>query len=272
MRSGLLLLLILCFRQAPAQTPTDPAKLVGLTDAGRSIMMLPFYRDVLPSMDTVAVFRLAYEMEHLADNANDDGLKWEAQWVRVLCRMHHRQDSTIFLFLNDMLEQRAPNWFRASVANLLGNYCMNALSEYELGLSHLMRASDLAALESERDFPYRQKFHYHIATRLCDLSDFETALMYLHRALDAEVPRMKGFDYRVHVLNAMGFCYRKLALPDSSDHYFKLAYHMAQQLGDLDWEGIAAGNIGENLYMRGALDDAIPYLRKDVARSAGLQD
>jgi DNA-binding CsgD family transcriptional regulator len=53
---------------------------------------------------------------------------------------------------------------------------------------------------------------------------------------------------------------------DSSDYYFHQGYELAMELNNLDFQGVLAGNLGENLYIRKQFEEAIPFLRIDVSR------
>jgi hypothetical protein len=71
-------------------------------------------------------------------------------------------------------------------------------------------------------------------------------------------------------INSLGVCYRDLNLMDSSDLIFKDFLTNTKSLAYEGWEGMIAGNLGYNYYLRGKYDLALPYLLHD--KDKALED
>lgn len=274
MKKLLLLVFTFCTAQLlTAQPSVDPAKLVGHMHTERSALLVSFYRNEVSRLDSSTLFQFADKLDRLAVPNKDTDLKWEAKLVRA--HFHLQQggnNDRVLQYLQEMAESNGPKWIKAHAENMLGHYFWDRLAEYELGLFHFARAADILKNENSMEYPYKHKFNYDVGTRLCDLSDYDNAIVYLRAAIESEIPKILGFDYRMHTFNSLGFTYRKLNMLDSSDYYFHRGYDLAIELNNADLLGVLAGNIGENLYIRKQFKEAIPFLRTDVSRCLGAQD
>jgi len=232
-----------------------------------------FYKTEAAQHDSLSLYQFANELDRLAKAHNDLDLKWEAELVRA--QYHYRQldrPAASVKHLSALSEMNAPKWFSSHIANMLGYYYMNTLQEFEQGLFHFARAAELVRDEDGMTYPYRQKFLYHLGMRLCHFSSYENAIGHLHEAVATPVPQVSGLDYRIHTYNTLGYAFRKLNMLDSSDHYFHLAYALSDRPDEDAWHGVVSGNIGENHYLRGNMDAAIPYLEEDLTKAQTYLD
>jgi tetratricopeptide (TPR) repeat protein len=106
-----------------------------------------------------------------------------------------------------------------------------------------------------------------------DMDDLPNAILYSLKALNIEYPRgsklispkdriFRGFN------NNLGVYYREQNELDSSTFYFKKVFDLPitkkSSLTDSLMHAVSGGNLGENLYLQGNYNDALPLLQKDA--------
>jgi tetratricopeptide (TPR) repeat protein len=83
---------------------------------------------------------------------------------------------------------------------------------------------------------------------------------------------MKSDRSVVFLLNSLGLCFRDLRQLDSSDYYFRKELLFTRIKQDSIYEHITLGNLGENQYLRGNYDEAIPLLFSDAEMASKVGD
>lgn len=116
--------------------------------------------------------------------------------------------------------------------------------------------------------------HYRVLTGFYyAMDDLPNAILYSIKALNMDYPRgsklisTKDRMYK-GINNNLGVYYRELNQLDSSTFYFKRVFDLPltknSSLGDSVMHAVSGGNLGENLYLKGNYQDALPLLQKDA--------
>ncbi len=255
--------------------PVHPDSLLHRTPAERMVRLSDFYLRDLFNLDSAAIFSTINAVRAAAERVNDRDLLLEAALMRAHYYYYRPEypAAMVVPMLDSLIalaETEKANWLLVRSESMLGHYHFSYHHNYEEGFTHLARAVDLLRDVDAAAFPLKQTCLYHIALAHYRFRDYRSALEHLRQAEHAGA--VKGLpDNSTTLLNTMGLCYRALGIADSSDHYFRLALASAERLGEAQYIGIATGNLGHNLYQRGAFDAAVPLLQMDadVARAHG---
>lgn len=159
-------------------------------------------------------------------------------------------------------------WTEQTLANALYSRARQYDRAFEIHLrvyNRLHHLSD-AAMPDRRNFLATIGHHYY------EFGEYRQAIHFLSKAVEggpASNPHL--YDWR-QGYTTLGLCYRQLGLYDSSDYYFGEALRLAAGENMRDWEGIAHGNLGINLYRRGRFTEATPLLDEDLRLSVARAD
>lgn len=125
-----------------------------------------------------------------------------------------------------------------------------------------------ASLTSTLIEHYRKLTYYYY-----EMDDFPNAILYSIKALNIEFP--SGFklipsntEMFKSMNNNLGVYYREQQVLDSSSFYFKRVFDLPltknSSSRDSLHNAISGGNLGENLYLQGNYQDALPLLKMDA--------
>ncbi len=137
-----------------------------------------------------------------------------------------------------------------------------ALAQYEQGFRWYLRLDHMLKGMDVEKFPDKANYLEEIGRAYYRFRDYEKALPYFKQVAALPVRNFYLNRWR-HSLNTMGLTYRELARWEESDACFhRLLEHAAGQ--SEQWTGIASGNLGTNLYLRGRYEEAVPLLKTDI--------
>lgn len=264
----LFVMLILGYKANSQGVLMDWEKLANKTHAERTVLLSNYYKGEIARFDSLTVRKHIQQLEKLAAEFDDPALYYEAKCIRghYFYFSDHIPDEVVLDSLFSVLrvaERDNVLWLRVRMESLIGHYNFNGLKEYERGTIHLARAAELLDQKSPNEYPLKQVCNYHIGIALYSLNDFDNALKYLRIASLA--PAYEGMtDYKLDVFNTIGVIQRGQNDLDSSDLYFLKAMKLGKESGNEQWVAIASGNLGENHFLRGEYEKAIPLLQKDA--------
>jgi len=128
---------------------------------------------------------------------------------------------------------------------------------------------------SSDDIPEKARYYVHIGNAYYSFSEYPKAMYYFRLALK-EKDKEENRGWKLHAYNGMGLCYSALGDYDRSDSCFDAIIHtklLAENESDRnEWSGIIAGNIGNNMVMRGELDKAALLFKSSVERMLKTTD
>ncbi len=229
---------------------------------------LPAYRQLVSDFRSYAIKNENLDGELLADLFDFYGFRIEFPYGTHLNRIIDYLEK-----LQKKAERVGRVWFLDEVGLLLAYVYVGDIRHYESGLFLLREL--VARAEKTRDAAsYRkQTIFLNLGQVYMSFNDQNNALVYFRKALNTKVlPVLKDVRLPVFLLNNLGVCFRELRQLDSSDKYYRQELALTRSLGDSVYEHIALGNLGENQYLRGKYDEAIPLLQADADMANKLGD
>ena len=164
-------------------------------------------------------------------------------------------------------------WYREEVDLWLARAYLSDIRNYESGLFLLRELVAGTEAGNSSDSPQRQNILMILGLAYFSFNDQQNALYYFRKALNTKVPpEMKSDRSVVFLLNNLGLCFRDLRQLDSSDYYFRKELLFTRIKKDSIYEHITLGNLGENQYLRGNYDEAIPLLFSDAEMANQVGD
>jgi len=108
------------------------------------------------------------------------------------------------------------------------------------------------------------------------LGDLTNAIIYSKKKLTIESPKnldLNSAKTRLfrYTLNNIGVYYRELHQLDSSTYYFQKVFDLSIKENDSLWNSVSGGNLGENFYLQGSYQKALPLLQRDADVSIKLK-
>lgn len=140
------------------------------------------------------------------------------------------------------------------------------LKNYEQAFEYYMQLDKTMQNLSEKDYPLILQYTLEIGAFFFYFKDYRNAIVYFGKVPEKPVGEIKALYGIRSVYNNLGlsylYGYNDL---DRADHYFNLilkdiADNKTHIENDEIWEGIAKGNLGRNLLLRGKYDEALPLL------------
>ena len=148
---------------------------------------------------------------------------------------------------------------------------------YELAFEQADFLTKLIQDISSDDIPEKSLYNINIGNLHMDFKDYPKAISYYQSALNDKETASNQW-YRLGALNSLGICYRYGSNDyDRSDSCF-YAILNTRYFRDVDeksrnnWDGIAEGNIGNNMYLRKEYDKAIPLLKSSIKQMLDCGD
>jgi DNA-binding CsgD family transcriptional regulator len=177
---------------------------------------------------------------------------------------HPRRHITFLENLHLKAGRNEVRWFREEVDLLLAKAYLSDIRNYESGLFLLRELVAGPEAGNSSDSPQRQNILMILGLAYFSFNDQQNALYYFRKSLNTKVPpEMKSDRSLVFLLNNLGLCFRDLRQLDSSDYYFRKELLFTRLKQDSIYEHISLGNLGENQYLRGNYDAALPLLEAD---------
>jgi DNA-binding CsgD family transcriptional regulator len=263
--------------QLPAQA--QYRHLLHKTPAQRSTALAMFYNVDLGATDSLILFRKINDMRRLAIVEGDDNLLMETEVMRAGYLLWHqgKYSSEFVLSVLDTIKKAAIAqkkwWAEILVENMQALHHFEKTQNYELGFEHHRRVYELIKNLSSADFVHKQNTLYQMAGEYYMFNNFREAISYCLHALKSDPPEvLHPYHQRLTLLNTLGLCYQKLNMLDSSDYYLRKTLKLAIAQRRLEWDGIASGNLGYNLFLKRKYREAIPLLERDVRLAVRFQD
>lgn len=152
------------------------------------------------------------------------------------------------------------------------------IEDYWLKFKNYELAFEQCAIQAERlqsvsyvDIPEKGLYYVQIANAYLFFNDYSKAIDYFEKVLD-EKENTYELYYKQSALNGLGLSYRgggnDLDRSDSCFHAI-MRTTFADSVGKANrdnWNGIAEGNIGYNMFLRGEYDKAIPLFKSSIGK------
>ncbi|MGE0636214.1 MAG: hypothetical protein AB7G44_02415 [Bacteroidia bacterium] len=272
----ILLLFVILFAgiQAFALTSFPPDMLAGKTYAERYFYLELIYEKFMPAEDSIRFYARAEEIRQLGKETNDRALELEADLLEMsfIIRNHKSDSARCVNALNRLFALVAKEnnpVLLARVNNAAAGYYWDI--NYEKAFEHFLAEYELIKNMDVDEYPGKQKSLYWIGNSYWFFRDYTNAMRYMHEAATTDIFG-ENLYYTLQSTNTVGLCHQQLGNLDSADYYFSRANSIAVTVGNDAWDGITAGNIGYDLYLRQQYDHALPLLQKDLDLSVKRAD
>lgn len=190
------------------------SELVNSTHPKRTLALTLFYEEGIRFLDSVEVFSQISEVEQEARKAKDSELLLEAELMRAhyYCYRPYFPKQLVLekiKTLNQKAREQNVLWLEIRTYSLLGNYLYYFHQDYALGFEYLERTVQLLEGTTTDDYPLKQIHLYHLADVYIDFKEWDNAIFYLSKALQAS-SKYDRYYYKMNILNSLGVCYYKL--------------------------------------------------------------
>ncbi len=241
--------------------------LLPLTPSERTSVLFEYFDEYVYNQDSITLYRDIGTLQKLAKRHQDPHLHLMGDLIEAHYYAY-RYDHVVPLMKSKLLaiSQKAQTqkalWLEARVESLLGTR-LYGMGDYEGGFLHLTKAVKLLEKEDPELYPIKQICLYLLAHAHFTFKEYQIAAPYFKEALLAS-SKFDRYYYYMHILNELAYCFRKLGMLDSSNHYFERTLQRAIEARDTLWQVVSLGNLGENLFLAGAFAQAEPLIRQDA--------
>lgn len=168
--------------------------------------------------------------------------------------------------------------------SIMENYAYT-IKNYEMGFRYCYEMDKVLSTVSAETFPFKPVYYFEIATLYLQFREYETTVSFLKKVLDnpEEAYRQRilertwnelGLIYRNHYkdLTASDSCFSHILelkptdpelISPTANQEIRLSLQDEYEL----WAAIAKGNLGDNAYLRGEYEKAIPLLEYGMEKS-----
>jgi len=273
-KAFILFFFCMCFSRLMAQY----GYLLHKTHGQRYPYLYAVYSRKVDNPDSVSAFSEINAIAKTAVQNGDDDLLLETKAMKVYYYYYQNVyghypsklvEPKISALLQEAKQKRAI-WLEAQMeSSFVAQY--NHLKQSEKAFEHAHRMYVILNKESFDECPEKKAYLCTFANQLYLFRDYGLALQYLAVASKDSV--QKPWDqFFIQCPNTMGLCYRALGKLDSSNYYFTIAKRKAVSTGNIVWEGLCDGNIGENYFLQKNYEKAKPLLQINADISAEHQD
>jgi class 3 adenylate cyclase len=218
----------------------------------------------LGNLDSVQLTAELIDLEKWASRKKDPQLRYITRLARyTMFILREHSNAGVEDDLHELISQLEKNkWLETEALETLGLYYWRIKKEYAAALEIYLRAHNLYFKFSLDEFPHKPEFQWHLGVCYYRFRDYNLAKQYFQEVF-ANTPFDK-IDNPVSKINTIALCFRKIEMYDSSLHYFEYAMDIAKKRNAEDWIGILNGNIADNLFRLGRLEEPIPMFLKDL--------
>jgi DNA-binding CsgD family transcriptional regulator len=251
-------------------------KLLNKTYPQRYDNLREIYVKAMGDPDSVSAFREANTLHKLAIEHGDSDLELETGLLKAyyMTYWHRNETGVIEKAIRALTERAAAEdnlQIGARAHKVLGDYYWFTLKNYELGFETYMLLEQLLEKVSLNELPDKVYHLQNMAQAYHNFSDYRKAL-YLFSQIQELEDDNDPRGGRNSALYSIGKIYRQLGKLDSSDYYYRKIIDNENSVNHITWKGIASGGLGQNHFLRGAYEKAVPYLQADVDQALVEKD
>lgn len=257
-----------CFLTSNAQYET----LLHKTYAERAPLLWKIGDSVYHQSDSSKAFLVAGSLREFGKKHNDIALQLEAELYATYYIKNYfpQQEQRILNTLDDIIRRAIES--KAWVAELkaktiLADYYWKDLQNYELALEEYNELDHMLDRIKISEYPEKVQVLYNMGSAYFSFKDYNKAIGYFRK-----VPQIKTVaDFQeycyIQSVNTMGIAYQELGKLDSSDYCFNQLYRYCTRQKDTTWMNIVKGNLGQNEYLRGHFEQAIPLMKECIEQA-----
>lgn len=234
------------------------------------------YLRVIRNSDSTSAFAEIASMKNFAITHHDQDLELESDLMKAyyLTFWHKAQDKRIIAMLQNLAAKAVEQHdiqISARTYKVLADYYWDDRRNYELAFQTFIKEEHFLNQLTNAEFPDKGYALITIAHAYYNFSDYKKALSFLQQVLALK------FNPDIHAgrnsaLNTTGIIYRIQGNLDSSDHYFRRVIRKESEDNYRLWAAIAKGGLGENAYLRGHFEEAMPLLQASIDEAVIQKD
>ena len=270
-----ILLLYVCCTAIPAQE--NPfMRMAGKKYADYSYdLAMYMHYTVFASRDTVHIKRMIDQLREVAEKTGSKAWTWEVRLaelglldIKNVMEGNENRSVEELQIAYDLLgkaEKDNMPQIALRLRFLIVESYWDVIRNYELAFEQCVILDKRLHDISTDDFPEKADYLAKIADIHYHFRDYPKAMFYFSRILE-ENDNISNQSAKQHARNGLGLCFRNINNLDSSDYYFSAILPVYYLNTDKEryreiWHGIANGNLGQNMLLRGEYDQAIPLLK-----------
>ncbi len=226
--------------------------------------------------DSVWAFQQIEKFRQFAIKHGDKEIEMEADMIPAYFFSRNRGNnhalviSTLQNVINKA-EAKGMLIIQARAMVMLSEYYFKAIGNYVIAFEEYFKLEKLTAKIPYEEFPDKIAILYNIGEAYFYFSDYPQTIQYLRKAIQFQAIPYNRRWYNL-ALNTLGLSYQLINNLDSSDYYFNRLLDKKDPMHLQVWETITMGNLGYNLYLRGAYEKAIPFFEVDIAEAEKKRD
>ena len=279
------LLSIFCPQLSAQENPF--MEMAGRKYADYSLELVEEYTEFL-KLDTVEAQKVIHQMEEVAEKTGSMEWKLRADYLKLEVFGRNRklfEDNpdfaekllkSAFELLEDMKKANLPQ-LELQLRQKIIDYYWIYFKNYEAAFEQYAVQNKLLQAISSDDVPEKVWYYIHLADAHYYFKDYPNAISCYSKVLE-EKETSSSQSSQQHARNGLGLCYRDAYNDlDMSDSYFiaitQVSYLNSNEERDREvWDGIAEGNTGNNMLLRGEYDSAIPLLKSSIDKMLKYND
>jgi tetratricopeptide (TPR) repeat protein len=258
----------ICFLTANAQYEN----LLHKTYAERAPLLWKIGDSVYRQPDSTRAFHVAGSLMEFGKKHKDIALQLEAELYATYYLKNYfpQQKQRVLNTLDDIIRRAIHS--KAWVAELkaktiLADFYWKDLQNYELALEEYNELDHMLDRVKISEYPEKVQVLYNMGSAYFSFKDYNKSIGYFRK-----VPQIKTVaDFQeycyIQSVNTMGIAYKELGKLDSSDYCFNQLYRYCIRQKDTTWMNIVKGNLGQNEYLRGHFEQAIPLMKACIERA-----
>lgn len=268
LRYFILLASCFCFLAASAQYES----LLNKTYAERAPQLWKIGDSVYQQRDSTSAFNVAGSLIEFGKKHKDAALQLEAELYAIyyIKRYFPQQEERILNTLDDIIKRaiHSKAWVvELKAKNVLADFYWRNAQNYELALEEYTKLDHMLDHVTLTQYPEKIQILYDIGSAYFNFKDYNKAIWYFRKIPESEpVAYFQKYCY-IQSVNTMGIAYQELGKLDSSDHYFNHLYLYCIRQKEITWMNIVKGNMGQNEYLRGRFEQAIPLMKACIDRA-----
>ena len=245
--------------------------------AERVTELRDLYKHFMDLKDSTVVISEIEQIENLARREKDDEMLLEMQLFRAYYHSASVKDGHYKSSLNQLLsiakqakEKNIKNIQIRAYRNIAEIY-WNHIKDYELAFEYYILLENMLNEIHPENYPDMAEDLLRVGMAYYFFQDYPRANSYFEKVI--VIPETEFNTLAISsAKNTLGLYYQKIQDYDTSDDYFRSVLTSPFQKSVEQWEGIAKGNLGANLYYRGKYEEAVPLLEFDYKKAEQVND
>jgi class 3 adenylate cyclase/Tfp pilus assembly protein PilF len=233
----------------------------------------PYLRDHLfpkrVGVDTRTVLRSMDKTLARMDASKEPELYIEIEYFILqlqsrLNQIDNKEELNGLIELRDKARKKGFRELHALFEYDLAEFTWNQTKELNQAMVHYDVAYNIARAIPDSTFYLKQDLIYKLGEKYFVLGDYANAKVYLKEALEVDNPNFHMGGPAININNNLGLAYLSTSQLDEAQESFERALFHAEQVGNKSWIGNLSGNLGHVFYLKGDLDAAEKWTRRDI--------